>query len=141
MRNHKVRFLKIKLKSLAEESRIIRKEEKRSRDPLREQLYLHRIHDVRDEARATHIAYGYLRGRALAQMEKSPDNIPSAIWARAQKMVDKYGVGKNEVALLDEWRKPTVTNDSQVLPSAVASDNGRPGTWVRLKRALGHLGA
>jgi hypothetical protein len=163
MRNHKIRFLKVKLKSLAEESRIIRNEEKRCgkrlsqirakvvaaagqereflapTENLREELYLHRIHDVRDEARATHIAYGYLRGRHLEQMEKVPESIPNAIWQRAHKMVDKYGIGENK---LSEWHKPKVpeaNGNSEVPTNAVSGSKRPPGAWVRLKSAVGAM--
>ncbi len=61
-------MLKIKLKSLAEEARIIRREERRS--PWRDELHHHRIHIVRRAARETHIAYGLIRGRRLDQIER-----------------------------------------------------------------------
>lgn len=84
------RFLKVKLKSLAAEARIIRTEELRTRDnELREDLYLHRIHKVRSEARATHLAYGYLRGRTYAQLEASCETPPD--WANVKRMVRQYG--------------------------------------------------
>lgn len=62
-------MLRIKLKSLAEESRIIRKEEKRTFGPLRNELHNHRINVVRRAARETHIAYGLIRGLTLEQIE------------------------------------------------------------------------
>ena len=65
--------LKVKLKSLAEESRIIRNDErrlkaKRNFQKLNE-LHDHRVHVVRPVARATHIAYGLLRGLGYRQIE------------------------------------------------------------------------
>lgn len=109
--NYKVKFLKVKIKSLAEESRIIRKEELRSKrnNALREQLYLHRIHDVRDESRATHIAYGYLRGKPIVQIERRIDGLWESyaghkIWNRVQAMIAKYRDDKAKYPDPLEWR-------------------------------------
>lgn len=82
-------MLKVKVKSLACEAKIIRKEEKRSCGPLREELYLHRVNVVRREARHAHLAYGFIRGRTIEQMEckKSPPYDK----AKVEKMIKKYG--------------------------------------------------
>lgn len=96
--NFRLKFLKVKIKSLAEEARIIRKEELRARgyDELREQLYLHRIHDVRDESRATQLAYAYLRGREYGACEHAvgesfwESHDGQRIWKRVLVMVAKY---------------------------------------------------
>lgn len=93
-------FLKIKLKSLAAESRIIRKQELKSRGPIREALYHHRIHVVRRAARETHLAYGFLRGRAYLALE-SRCSSPSPDWKEVGKMVKKYGGGD----LPETWYK------------------------------------
>ena len=82
--------LKIKIKSLAAEAKIIRKEEKRARSQsIRESLYRHRIDVVRYEARHTNIAYGFLRGRTYAEIENKPKTAPN--WDKIRKMVEKYG--------------------------------------------------
>jgi hypothetical protein len=81
--------VRVKLKSLAAEARIIRKEELRTFGQLREELYRHRMDVVRVEARATHIAYGLMRGRTLEKM--SDPNPPVAIIAKASVMYGKYG--------------------------------------------------
>lgn len=129
-------YLKIKLKSLAAESRIIRHEERkrkvsranrgvrhngggklspevhkvavetrkykaerrakrRSRDwypksvaELHE-LQLHRRNVVSKEARLTHIAYAYIRGRTLAQTDGCKGLLPDD-WRRIATMVKKY---------------------------------------------------
>jgi hypothetical protein len=64
--------LKIKGLTLAAEARIIKKIEKnRRRNPeQRKSLYLHRTNEVRSEARSTHLAFGFLRGRTMQQMER-----------------------------------------------------------------------
>ena len=82
--------LKIKVKHLAEEARIIRKEEKRSYGDTRDWLYLHRINSVRPECRASHIAYAFAKGKTLKQVEKYPQEIPITVWARVTKMVKLY---------------------------------------------------
>lgn len=87
--------LRIKIKSLAAEAQIIRSDERKvlkrarsieartepaSRDPkatasLRDthhSLRLHRVHDVRNEARASLLAYAYLRGMPYAKVETPP---------------------------------------------------------------------
>ncbi len=82
--------LKIKLKSLAAEAKIIRKEEKRAKSQsIRESLYRHRIDVVRYEARHTNIAYGFLRGRTYAQIETNPKTPPN--WDKIRRMIEKYG--------------------------------------------------
>lgn len=83
-------YLKVKIKSLAEEARIIRKETKRARlSSIKNGLYRHRIDVVRYEARHTHLAYGFLRGRSYEQMEQKAHVAPD--WKKVRKMVEKYG--------------------------------------------------
>jgi hypothetical protein len=83
-------YLKVKIKSLAEEARIIRKETKRAKSKtIKEGLYLHRIGTVRIEARHTHLAYGFLRGREYHQIETSAHSAPD--WKKVRKMIEKYG--------------------------------------------------
>lgn len=116
------RLLKIKIKSLAAESQIIRREELglcagkgsgsrrhrrklreampavrqpsestvTNRNHLREELYLHRIGVVRRVARESLMAYGFIRGRSLAQVE-SKCNVPPN-WTEVEKVVVKFGV-------------------------------------------------
>jgi hypothetical protein len=93
------RFLKIKLKSLAEESKIIRKEEGRTRNKeLRDALHNHRVIDVRSEARHTLIAYGFMRGRTFAAVE--PTSKRHVDWKKVEWMVKKYGNLKG----FNEWK-------------------------------------
>lgn len=79
-------YLKIKLKSLAAEARIIRHEERKGF--LYAELRDHRIMVVRKEARHTLLAYGFLRGRTRAQIETSKKPVD---WAKVESMVKKYG--------------------------------------------------
>jgi len=85
-------MLKVKVKSLAEEARIIRREERKTRHGLRWELHDHRAGTLRAEARATHIAYAMIRGRTLYQIEccaRLPR--PATLWERVRAMIKKYG--------------------------------------------------
>jgi hypothetical protein len=107
--------LKVKLKSLAAEAKIIRKEEKRAKvNSLREKLYRHRIDVVRHEARHTYLAYGFLRGREYDKLESTTKIVD---WDKIQKMVERYGRHavweKNAIELyrqdnMDAYRKAGV---------------------------------
>jgi len=72
MRDSRI-YLKVKIKSLAAEARIIRHEEAKARKwkntALRVGLAGHRRGIVRSAARHTHLAYGFLRGRPYKAME------------------------------------------------------------------------
>ncbi len=115
----RIRMLKVKIKSLAAEARIIRLEELRAkgrrkspdrrkdmglgfvqanpdylvvrgRDPrLLFELHHHRVWDVRQEQRASLLAYAFLRGRTLAACEPKTTREPD--WARVLKLVEKFG--------------------------------------------------
>lgn len=85
-------MLRVKAKSLAEEARIIRREEKRARPGLlREELHRHRVMDVRSEARATYLAYGLIRGTALEKIERPKEPRTDVLWKRVKAMVRSYG--------------------------------------------------
>lgn len=84
-------LLRVKIKSLAEESRIIRLEEKRAGkwEELRNRLHRHRVIDVRQEARVAHLAYGLIRGRTLERIEPKRTTEPN--WKRVHDLLKKYG--------------------------------------------------
>lgn len=160
-------LLKIKLKSLAAEARIIRKAENRLQIPAMvagdtpaltkeereknpelsksiakqariarnwhraqfrskpwygenrarlEELQLHRVRDVRESARATHLAYGFIRGRTYAQMEglryfaknlQGEINLgDTRVLGAVARMIRFYGPGldaKDSADLLKRW--------------------------------------
>lgn len=117
-------YLRVKIKSLAEEARIIRLEERRlleraSRgrdrqgleswlqgiDQERNGLYLHRIRDVRGEARAANLAYAFVRARPYAVVEPAGSSpIP---FNRVADLVAKYGyiARAQAVEQLKAWLK------------------------------------
>jgi hypothetical protein len=82
-------YLKIKIKSLAAEAKIIRKEERKQKGRLREGLYLHRLLVVRAESRLSQIAYGFIRGRAYSQIEKNAKPFDKK---RVLSLIEKFGV-------------------------------------------------
>lgn len=84
-------MLKVKVKSLADEARIIRKEEKRTHGQLQAELHWHRISDVRSEARASYLAYGLVRGTPLDKIEKPNIERSERLWEKVRAMVKKYG--------------------------------------------------
>lgn len=100
-----VRFLKVKVKSLAAEARIIRREENRSFGQLRNDLHSHRVQIVRPEARATLLAYGYARGRLYSSMEGPSSSVPD--WGRVERMIKKYSQLKQP---LEEWKNEQTEN-------------------------------
>ena len=112
-------FLKIKIKSLAEEAKIIRLEERKYKKSIRynrdnqlppskikpwiaASLHSHRTYDVRKEARAAQLAYGFLRNKSLKSIEPHMVQKTSLgyeryditlLWKRVDALVVKYGTG------------------------------------------------
>lgn len=88
-------MLKVKVKSLAAEARIIRREEVRAKGGLRAQLHDHRVVVVRQEARIAQLAYGLIRGRTIDQMESTRREElarrTKARMAKVEKLCMRYG--------------------------------------------------
>ncbi|TXI10937.1 MAG: hypothetical protein E6Q68_07220 [Polynucleobacter sp.] len=88
-------FLKVKLKSLAAETRVIRSAERKSRPEqfkfLTNELRCHRIAVVRREARATNLAYAFIRGRKYKAVEAKFHQGNAPDWTKVEAMVRKYG--------------------------------------------------
>ena len=82
-------MLKVKVKHLAAEARIIRREEQKTHGYLRESLHLHRVYTVRKAARSAHIAYALVKGRTYEQLEKNPSTEPD--WDDINRMIKTYG--------------------------------------------------
>ena len=104
MKNRRI-YLKVKIKSLAEEAKIIRREERKMKDQdLKAGLHRHRVVEVRVEARLTQLAYAYLSGKTYQQVEpnaKKPVN-----WSRVKSMVQRYAYPQPfKVEDLDRWVK------------------------------------
>jgi hypothetical protein len=83
--------LKVKIKSLAAEARIIRIEENKARDSqLRDDLVGHRKAIVRSEARYSLLAYAFIRGKAYKSQE--PATKCYTDWKRVRQLVERFGV-------------------------------------------------
>lgn len=108
MKNRLV-HLKVKVKTLAAEAKIIRKEEsKASGDVLRSTLHFHRINHLRAIARTNLLAYGCVRGIPYKKMEtktatepdwegiKSIANRFGAVWDSADESYDDYSKRKKQ---------------------------------------------
>jgi hypothetical protein len=89
-------YLRVKLLSLAAESKIIRKEMRKYEGPTEvyQGLHLHRTIDVREESRVSHIAMGFLKGLTYKQIEAKCYIQPS--WKRVKQLILKYGEGKTQ---------------------------------------------
>jgi hypothetical protein len=118
MENEMKTYLKIKIKSLAAEARIIRGEERKWPGPLRAGLRKHRLRDVRAEARYALLAYGFLRHRPLAAVEGKARSEPC--WERVQKLAEKYGGGDLPALRLrfEAWRGGAPPAGEVTLPAA-----------------------
>lgn len=113
-------YLKIKVVSLTEEAKLIRKDEykrlkaaRRALSQGKEEsaayhseifkgLRYHRIWDVRNEARVSNIAYGFLQGHEYKDIERNA--IKQVRWMRVQGLVLRYGEG-DPSELFDRFQK------------------------------------
>lgn len=86
-------YLKMKIKSLAAEARLIRYEERKWRgdSATRAGLQSHRCSVVRREARAALLAYGYLRGRPYRALEAGCHKAGEPDWSRIARLVSRFG--------------------------------------------------
>jgi hypothetical protein len=87
-------MLRVKLKSLAAEARIIRREEARTRGAIQSELRWHRTQDVRCEARLSCIAYGLIRGKSTDRLEprvRPGNELSESHWKAIGAMLKKFG--------------------------------------------------
>lgn len=63
--------LRVNVKSLSAEARIIRQEEKRADIMYAFELHDHRVRRLREESRYAQLALGYIRGRTYSRCEQS----------------------------------------------------------------------
>jgi len=83
-------FLKVKLKSLAAEAKIIRDHEKKVTDEwIRSELVNHRRNFLRADARNSLLAYSFLNGWEYWQIENKARSKPN--FQKIYRMVRKYG--------------------------------------------------
>jgi hypothetical protein len=102
--NSKLKFLKVKIKSLAAEQGIIRLEKRKALQckkvdvDLVNALQAHRVLAVRPEARASLLAYGLLRGQTRDQIEPRAKSEPNV--KRVNDMIRKYGLPGDQLKLI-----------------------------------------
>lgn len=98
-------YLKIKIKSLAAEARIIRHEENKwpGASDVRTGLHLHRVNEVRREARVALLAYGFIRGRTYQQIESNTCPWIAPDWTRVAVLASRYGSAKVTKETLVAW--------------------------------------
>ena len=90
-------MLRVKVKSLAAEARIIRHEERRTSGAIQSELRWHRTHDLRREARRSFVAYGLIRGKSTDRLEgrlKPGNELSDVDWKAIGVMLKKYGPAK-----------------------------------------------
>ncbi len=108
-------YLRVKVKSLAAEAKIIRDEERKAKAhrkfDLRLGLAEHRRGVVRHAARSSLLAYGFLRNTPYLSMEKNCRREPD--WNAIEKMVMKYGLGdRRDIAQkFSEWKDQNARPD------------------------------
>lgn len=95
--------LKVKIKSLAAEARIIRHEERKYRGLERRALQDHRRGVVRYEARHSQLAYAFIRGRPYSAVEAKCHEAPD--WDKVRSIVTRFSDGdKAGVRFDNEWK-------------------------------------
>jgi hypothetical protein len=95
--------LKIKVKHLAEEARIIRKEEHKAFGMKKWGLQHHRKTVVRDAARQTQIAYAIVRGKERCRTLHSKTRDLRSDYKEITRMVNKYGNFDDPKSTVEKW--------------------------------------
>jgi len=131
--NTRKTHLKVKIKSLAAESKIIRLEELRSQDrQLKNSLYFHRVNAVRSESRTSQLAYAFLRGREYGDVEQKCSVAPDFV--KIQSLVERFGACYD---IIDVTCLRYDNDISKKYEEAKRCQNAKFLGW--LKRAQSHL--
>lgn len=109
--NARLIHLRIKIKSLAAEARIIRQEAKRTREMVKWELNHHRTTVVRTVARTNLLAYGLLRGRPYASMEQKCHELPN--FDEVGKTAKRFGASEDDVIRWVEEAKAYLKQDKK----------------------------
>lgn len=142
-------YLEVKFNSLAAETRLIRRKErakakelkraKTSASRLDAELTLwglqhHRIHVVRPETRATHLALGFLRGKPYRAIEWFAYTEPN--WERVRELVLKYGDGdpRELSQKFAQWEDEA--KDWYRPPAPIIEKEDIPDVWTNIVTAL-----
>jgi len=92
-----------------------------------QKLYIHRIQVVRPEARAVHLALGFLRGVPYNTMENKSYDWPN--WDRVEEIATKYGQTDSRVLAqrFAQWKQEGEKRGLIGEPGTVASKPSFPG--------------
>lgn len=118
--------LKCKIGSLAAEARFIRTNERRLIRQARRRLSkglpaevsfghanrlrLHRVHVVRKEARAAHLAYAFLRGTPYWMVERNPRTKPD--WKNVERIAYRHGPAQQDARDFAQRFAEWISNDT-----------------------------
>lgn len=92
--------LRVNIKSLVAESKLIRQEQSRCGEVYRNMLSAHRRGTVREEARITHLALAFVRGRTYKSVEAKCQVAPDA--SRIFKKVKQH-IYRTELTDIKAW--------------------------------------
>jgi len=99
--------LKVKVKHLAVEPRIIKETIKHLPGEDKRSFREHIVHVIRPEARATQLAVAYMKGVPYSKIEKSrkPEKEIEFTYVKKRilKMVQSYGSRRTTASDIDEW--------------------------------------
>lgn len=98
-----IHMLRVNVKSLAAEAKIIREEEKRCGFQYFESLHLHRTGQLRTESRVAQLALAYLRGRSYVSIQGPMDGrlVKTLAFKIAQKL-NRKGVEVSQIQI-ESW--------------------------------------
>lgn len=101
-REIKRRSLKVNVKSLAAEARVIRCEERKCRnDEVRGCLHWHRVGHLRREARIALLSYALIRGVPYRAVEVDAKREPD--WKRVEKKAEKFSLIIADIESRRQW--------------------------------------
>jgi len=129
-------YLRVKVISLGDEIKTIKREERKRRRPRTDDavfwgLRRHRM-ELRAEARAALLAYGFLRGRPYASMEAKTHERPHV--KRTMEIAQKFGDRKITYDVIQAWvegRDPVYGR-----PEPVRDPAYKPGLVESVKKML-----
>jgi hypothetical protein len=114
-------LLKIKLRSLADEARLIRREERKAFSRGTEasraigmQMVEHRKTVIRSAARNTVLAYGFLRGLQYRDIEAKAYSAPE--WKDVLRMVRRYGDRYVSEQEFESWKSQPERSPQSLSP-------------------------
>jgi len=125
--------LKVKIISLADEAKTIRREEKKALTPeLRHSLTEHRKGIVRHEARHSLLLYGFMNGKQYREIEAYTERPPS--WSKIKRMAKRFIFEPELRAALVDW-----CGEGQLWLDGKAQPSSVPPKTDSHQQAMSHL--